>query len=146
MPRRTEELENYASFVCSYCSRPGHSHLDNSAMAKLLEYSSRLASDQEKLSTKFHEIINLLAESNYWAKANGHQIVTEEDVAKALEEKVYRSNLIEEKVQESIERDSTVISLEGYTVGQVNGLAVLQIGDYAFGKPSRITCLSLIHI
>jgi len=139
MPRKTGELKDYASFVCGFCSRPGHRHLDRSAMEKLLEYSSRLVSDQEKLSTKFNEVTNILVESNYWAARNGHRLVTEADMAKALEEKVYRSNLIEEKVQESIARDAIVLKLDGFEVGQVNGLAVLQTGDYAFGKPSRIT-------
>ena len=139
MPRTNDKLNDYASFVCSFCSRPGNRHLDRSAMVKLLEYSSRLVSDQEKLSTQFNEITNILVESNYWAMQNGHELITEADMVKALEEKVYRSNLIEEKIQESIAKDAIVLSLEGFAVGQVNGLAVLQAGDYAFGKPSRIT-------
>lgn len=139
MPRSNKELEDYASFVCGYCSRSGYRHLERSAMVKLLEFSSRLASDQEKLSTRFHEITNVLVEANYWAGKNGHDLVTEGDILQALEEKVYRSNLIEEKIRESIEQDSILISLEGHAVGQINGLAVLNMGDYAFGKPSRIT-------
>lgn len=139
MQRQDSELKNYASFVCSYCARSGYRHLERNAMVKLLEFSSRLASDQEKLSTRFHEITNLLVEANYWADKNGHDLVTEKDIAQALEEKIYRSNLIEEKIQESIDRDSILLSLEGHAVGQINGLAVINAGDYAFGKPSRIT-------
>ena len=139
MPRGRKELMAYAAFVCTFCSQPGRRHLEKAAMAKLLEYSSRLVSDQEKLSTRFNEITNLLAEANYWAEERGHQLVTEEDMVKAIEEKVYRSNMIEEMIQENIERDYIVLNLDGYAVGQVNGLAVLQIGDYSFGKPSRIT-------
>lgn len=139
MTRRDEEMNDYAAFVCSFCSRSGFRHLDRDAMVKLLEYSSRLAGDQEKLSTRFHEITNLLVEANYWAEQNSRQLVAKDDIIKALEEKVYRSNLIEEKIQESIDRDSTVLSLDGSAVGQINGLAVLNVGDYAFGKPSRIT-------
>lgn len=139
MPRKSEDLKDYASFVCMYCSRPGFRHLEHLAMAKLLEYSSRLVSDQERLSTRFHDIANLLVEANYWAVKNEHPLVMESDIVKALEEKVYRSNLIEERIQEAIERDWIVLTLDGKAVGQINGLAVLQIGDYAFGKPSRIT-------
>lgn len=139
MPKNHNTLKDYTAFVCSFCSQPGNRHLEAPAVARLLEYSSRLVSNQDKLSTRFNEIVNILVESNFWAAENGHQLVTESDMIKALEEKVYRSNLIEEKIQESIRRDSIILSLDGFAVGQVNGLAVLQVGDYAFGKPSRIT-------
>ena len=138
MPRKDKELSDYSAFVCTFCSRPGRRHLDRAAVAKLLEYSSRLVSDQERLSTRFNEITNLLAEANYWAEKNGHQLVTEADMVKAFEEKVYRSNMIEERIQESIERDYIVLNLDGYAVGQVNGLAVLQIGIIPLVNPAGL--------
>jgi lon-related putative ATP-dependent protease len=139
MPRQEKQLKDYTSFVCSFCNDSGNRHLDCDAVSRLLEYGSRLVSHQQKLTTRFNEIVNIIVEGNYWAAQNNHPVVTEEDICRALEEKVYRSNLIEEKIQESIKDDSIVLSLEGFAVGQVNGLAVMQVGEYAFGKPSRIT-------
>lgn len=139
MPREEKQLNDYTSFVCSFCNETGNRHLDCEAVALLLEYGSRMVSHQNKLTTRFNEVINIIVEGNYWAAQNNHLVITEGDIHKALEEKVYRSNLIEEKIQESIKEDSIVLDLEGFAVGQANGLAVLQVGDYAFGKPSRIT-------
>ncbi|NLO90026.1 MAG: AAA family ATPase [Clostridia bacterium] len=139
MNREDSKLMDYAAFVCRYCSENNLRHLDASAMAKIIEYSSRLASNQEKLSTRFHKIAELLVEANYWAEQSGNEYISKAVVEKALEEKVFRSNMVEEKLQEQIARGSILLNVDGEAVGQVNGLAVLQMGEYAFGKPSRIT-------
>ena len=112
---------------------------DRSGVAKIVEYGSRLAGHQQKLSSKFSEIADLLRESNYWAEKAGGNVVTAEHVEKAIDEKIYRTNRIEERLQEMILEGTLIIDTEGAKVGQVNGLAVLDMGDYSFGKPSRIT-------
>ncbi len=139
MQRDKTRLEEYAAFVCRYCTENNLRHLEAPAMAKIIEYSSRLASDQEKLSARFHKITELLVEADYWAAQNGNEYITKLDVMKAIEEKIFRSNLVEEKIQEEIAKGSIILNVDGEAVGQVNGLAVLQMGDYAFGKPNRIT-------
>ena len=129
----------YAAFVGSSCKKENLMPFDRSGVAKIVEYGSRLAGHQQKLSSKFSEIADLLRESNYWAGKAGGAVVTSEHVLKAIEEKIYRSNRIEERLTEMILEGTLIIDTEGAKVGQVNGLAVLDMGDYSFGKPSRIT-------
>ncbi len=129
----------YAAFVGSSCKKENLMPFDRSGVAKIVEYGSRLAGHQEKLSSQFSEIADLLRESNYWAGKAGGAVVTSEHVLKAIEEKIYRSNRIEERLTEMILEGTLIIDTEGAKVGQVNGLAVLDMGDYSFGKPSRIT-------
>jgi len=104
-----------------------------------VEYSSRLAADQEKLSTQFADISDIIREANYYASREGSPLITREHVRKAVDAKVYRSNLVEEKIREMIARGTILVETQGERVGQVNGLAVIDMGDYSFGKPSRIT-------
>ena len=139
MDRTPENVQDYAKFICTLCNKDNLKHLDNTGIASIVEYSSRLAADQEKLSTQFTEVSDIIREANYYAQTNGSQYITHEHVEKAIDAKVYRSNLIEEKLGEMIERGSILVDTDGEKVGQVNGLAVLGMGDYMFGKPSRIT-------
>ena len=139
MDRDEENVQQYAKFMCTLCNKEGLLHLDSSGIAAVVEYSSRLASDREKLSTKFAEVSDIIREANYYAQEGGSDIITEDHVRRAVEAKVYRSNLIEEKLEEMIERGTILVDTDGEKVGQVNGLAVMGIGDYMFGKPSRIT-------
>jgi ATP-dependent Lon protease len=104
-----------------------------------VEYGVRLGGKQKKLSTRFYLIADLLREANYWAGKDGSYVVTEKHVDKAIEKKIYRVNLIEEKIQEMIDDGTILIDSDGMVVGQVNGLAVYDLGDHTFGKPSRIT-------
>jgi ATP-dependent Lon protease len=128
-----------ASFICKICNEENLKHCDKSGIAAIMEYGSRLAQDQERLSLQFGKIANLLREANFWAKADKSKYVTREHVEKALEEKEYRSSLMEKKIQEMIERGIIYIDTEGAKVGQVNALSVYNYGEFAFGKPSRIT-------
>jgi predicted ATP-dependent protease len=98
-----------------------------------------MASDQEKLSTQFAEVADIIREASFYAKGEGSEYTTKKHINRALEERVYRSNLIEKKIDEMIDRGTILIDTDGERVGQVNGLAVLSLGDYGFGKPSRIT-------
>jgi lon-related putative ATP-dependent protease len=139
MDRTAENVQEYAKFMCTLCNKEGLKHLDDSGIVSIVEYSSRLSADQEKLSTQFTEISDIIREANYYAQKNGGEYISKRHVQQAIESKVYRSNLIEEKLGEMIERGSILVDTDGEKVGQVNGLAVLGMGDYMFGKPSRIT-------
>jgi lon-related putative ATP-dependent protease len=139
MDRVEENVQQYAKFMCALCNKEDLKHLDSSGIAAVVEYSSRLASDREKLSTQFAEVSDIIREANYYAQEGGSDVISEDHVNRAVEAKVYRSNLIEEKLEEMIERGTILVDTDGEKVGQVNGLAVMGVGDYLFGKPSRIT-------
>ncbi|MDH5794717.1 MAG: AAA family ATPase [Candidatus Bathyarchaeota archaeon] len=139
MDRTEESMHKYASFVCTFCRREKLRHLDSSAVAKVIAYGSRLADDKEKLSTRFADVADIIREANFYAAQENSKHVTASHVRKAIEEKMYRSSLIQEKIQELIERDVLLIDTEGEAVGQVNGLSVMSLGDFAFGRPSRVT-------
>ena len=98
-----------------------------------------MAEDKTKLSTRFNEILEVLYESSTWAELDGNEFVTKDHVEKAISEKIYRSNRIEERMLSMIEKGEILVETEGLAVGQVNGLSVLSTGDYVFGQPSRIT-------
>ncbi len=139
MKRDNENILKLASFVSSYCEREGLIHFDRSGMARLVEYSSRISDNQEKLSAMFNKLTELIQESATWAQIEGADVVSARHVDRAVEEKIYRSNLYEEKLQEMIDKGKILIDIDGEKVGQINGLAVLSLGDYSFAKPSKIT-------
>lgn len=139
-----ENMTNLASFVHTQCKEHNLRHFDRSAVAKLVEYSSRLAGHKGKLSTRFNQQVEIIYEADTWAKMMGDDLVSAKHVQKAIEEKEYRSSLYEEKLQESIDDGSILIDTEGKMVGQVNGLAVYRLGEYQFGKPSRITATTFV--
>lgn len=139
MASSEENIQDILAFLPAFCDKEKLQHLDNTAMAKVLEYSARLAEDQEKLSAHFGALADIIREANFWALQAGATRISAVHVQKALDAKIYRSNLIEERLQEMIERDTLLIDTVGQTVGQVNGLSVISLGDYLFGKPSRIT-------
>jgi lon-related putative ATP-dependent protease len=134
-----ENTLQYAGFVCMVCEKEGLKHLDGSGLAKLIEHSSRLAEDQQKLSTRFAEVADTIREASFYASQENSEFVTGTHVKKAIEEKVYRSKLIQEKIQEMIKRGILLIDTEAANVGQVNGLSVIDLGDFEFGMPSRVT-------
>ncbi len=139
MDRTEKNIELYASFVCTICQKEELKHLEDTGLAKLIEYSSRLAADQEKLSTRFGEIADIVREACFYASQENIEYITGKHIKKAIEEKIYRSNLIQEKIQEMIGRGVLLIGTEGEVVGQVNGLSVMSLGDFSFGTPSRVT-------
>ncbi|NYT03751.1 MAG: AAA family ATPase [Candidatus Methanofastidiosa archaeon] len=134
-----DNVKNYVSFICSLCSKENLLHLDSSAIGKVIEYGARLADDQEKLSTRFADIADIIREANFYAKEDKNNVIKDIHIVKAVEEKNYRSNLIQERVNEMVTRGFYLIDTEGEAVGQINGLAVLSLGDFAFGRPSRVT-------
>ncbi len=139
MDLNAENLRQYSATLCAVCGKENLRHLDRMAVAKIVEHSCRLAEDQQKLSTRFAEIADIIREANYWAGMDGKGLITGEHISKAIEQKVYRSNLIQERLREMIERGTLKIDTEGEVVGQVNGLSVVDLGDLSFGRPSRIT-------
>jgi lon-related putative ATP-dependent protease len=139
MDRNEDNTKKYAAFICTLCKRFSLRHLDNTAVAKVVEYGSRVADDKKKLSTRFSGIADLIREANFYAMQDKAPYITVDHILKALEEKVYRSNLIQQKIQEFIERGVFLIDTEGSKVGQINGLSVMEMGDVAFGRPSRVT-------
>ena len=139
MERTKDNLNLFASFVCGLCRREELFDLDPSALAALIEHSSRIAGDQSKLTTQFNQVADIIREANYYAAVDGSQVLDGAHIRRAIEEKVYRSNMIQEKMVELIGDGTILIDVAGSKKGQVNGLAVLSTGDYAFGRPSRIT-------
>jgi lon-related putative ATP-dependent protease len=139
MARTEENVQQYAAFVCTLCQKENLNHLDGSGLAKIVEYSSRLAEDQQKLSTRFAEVADIVREANFYATQENSSVVTGKHVKKAIEERIYRSKLIQEKIQEMIQRGVLLIDTDAEKVGQVNGLSVTGLGDFAFGAPSRVT-------
>lgn len=134
-----EKIKKYAAFIKVRSDEEDLRHFERKAVAKIVEYGSRIAEDKEKLSTVFMYIADLLREANYWAGKDHSEFVQVEHVEKAIQEKIYRSNMIEEKIVELIEQNVLMIDVAGSQVGQINGLAVYDLGGYSFGKPSRIT-------
>jgi predicted ATP-dependent protease len=137
--RSNDNIVAIACFIAGACQREGLRHFDRSGIAKIVEHGARLVEDQEKLSTRFSDIVDVLVESNYWAEKENSELVTGDHVEKALQEKIFRLNLVEERIQEMIAEGTLLVDVEGGVIGQVNGLAIYQLGDFSFGKPSRIT-------
>ncbi len=135
-----ENEEKIVRFIRNRCQEFNLPHFDASAVAKVVEHSGRLVEDQRKLTTRFALVSDIIQEAAFWAGRAGHALVTAEDVQRAIDERVYRSNQYEERLREAITDGTIMVDTTGATVGQVNGLSVISLGDYAFGRPSRITC------
>ena len=129
----------YVSFIKKITEEENLLQFDKKAVAAVIEHGVRLTGHQKKISTRFSDVADLIREASYWASKEGSQVVSDTHVDKAYDEKVMRVSLLEDKIQELIEDGTIMINTEGTAVGQVNGLSVYDIGDYAFGKPSKIT-------
>ena len=138
-PLNDKNLKDLARFVHGYCEDDELPHLDKFAVARLAEYSTRLANNKHRVSTRFGELSQVIAEAATWAKLNKEKVVTKEYIDKALEERKNRLKKYDEKYTEMITDGTLLIDTEGEKVGQINGLTVMSIGDYSFGKPVRIT-------
>lgn len=137
--RSPEIMQDYALFVATHCTKEGLLPFDPGGVAALLEHASRLVEDQERLSSQFMELSDLIRESSYWAIRGGAQVVDRTWVKKAVHEKTYRCNRIEERIQEYLAQGVILCETAGSVVGQINGLSVTTLGDYTFGRPSRLT-------
>ena len=138
-PRTEENINRLSKFVFSFCDKEDLLHLDKEAMAKVVEFASKLADDKQKLSTKFNDIGEIVGEASTWAKLAKEKIVTRDYVQKALDERIDRVRKYDEHYMEMIEKDTLLIATDGFEVGQINGLTIMTIGDFSFGKPSKIT-------
>jgi lon-related putative ATP-dependent protease len=134
-----ESVLHYAAFISQLVKGDELRHFDPAAVARVVEYGARLREHQGKLSTRLLEIGDLVTEASFWAGKAGHDLVQAQDVERAVERKEYRSNLVEERLREVIAERTIEIATEGARVGQVNGLSVLDVGDYTFGLPSRVS-------
>ncbi len=139
MERTPENVKKYAEFIATCQRAEKLMPFDRGGVSKIIEHGSRLADHQEKLTTKFSTISDLMKESNYWAKKDGANFIRAEHVTQAIDANIFRVNRIEERLREATLENTLIIETSGSKVGQVNGLAVLDLGDYRFGKPSRIT-------
>ncbi|MDX1566220.1 MAG: ATP-binding protein [Longimicrobiales bacterium] len=139
MDRSSEAEGLYARMVASLVKREALRPFDRSGVARVVERSARIAGDGEKLTARTRRVVDLLRESSYWAGEDGADVVSKEHVQRAVDEWVDRASRVRERIQEEILRDTVHIDTDGEAVGQVNGLSVLQLGEYAFGRPVRIT-------
>jgi lon-related putative ATP-dependent protease len=137
--RTPDIMRDYALFVASHCKNEKLLPFHRSGVAGLLEHSARIVEDQGRLSSQFMEIADLIREASYWARKEGRDQVARESVLRAVQEKTYRSNRVEERMQELFEDGTILCDTDGVEVGQINGLSVMAIGDYQFGRPSRVT-------
>ena len=132
-------VNKLARFVHTFCEQEELPPLDKSAMARLVEFASRLAGDKDKLSTRFTDIGQVVGEAGTWAKLDKAKVVTKQYIDKALAERIDRIKKYDEKYTEMIKENTLLINTKGSLVGELNGLTVMTIGDYTFGKPSKIT-------
>ena len=144
MARDERALKNYAGFISTRCHDEKLLHFDPSGVGEVVEYGARLVDDQEKLSARFSDVADIVREASYWARQDGKPVVSASHVKRAIDEKYYRLNLVEERIQQLIKEGTLMVDVAGGKVGQVNGLAVIDLGDIRFGKPTRITAKTFI--
>lgn len=139
MLKNAKAITQYIRFIKMLCDDERLRPFDATALAQIIEFGVRLAGQQKKISTRFNIIADVAREANYWASKSNASIITGKEIEKAIEERVYRVKLVEDKLQEMIVDGSIMIDTTGDVVGQVNGLSVYDVGEHSFGKPSRIT-------
>lgn len=144
MPRTGENILKITQFIKGFVEREKTLEFDVSAICSIIEYSSRSVSNQDKLSTRFNYLAEILVEAFTWAKLENALIITANHVRKAIYEKEQRMKLYEEKLNEMLDEDVIMIDTQGAEIGQINGLAVLDMGSYVFGTPSRITATTYV--
>ncbi len=139
VPRTPENIRGLAGFIASHCERHHLRCFSAAAVARLVEHSSRTVEDRERLSANLGGFLDTIRQADYWASVDGQETVEVRHVERALEERIYRSALVRDRIQEAIEKDEIHVEVEGERVGQINALAVYDLGDFEFGRPSRIT-------
>jgi len=139
MERDEETNLLYARLIATIARKENLLPLDRTAVARVIEHGARLVEDTERLSIRRRDITDLLREADYWAQEEGRKVMTASDVERAIDARMYRSDRVRERLQEEVQRGTLLIDTQGQRVGQVNGLSVIDLGDFAFGHPSRIT-------
>ena len=137
---RSGDLEpQYLQFIVRLLRKEGLRPFDRLALARLVEQATRLTSDAERLTLNVEQLLDLLRESDHWAERAGAARVSREHVTRAIEQRSYRSDHLRERVQEALVRGTLEVATEGSAVGQINGLSVIELGGFRFGRPTRIT-------
>ncbi len=136
---RDTHQQRYSELLATIVDNEALRPLDRTAVARIIDRSARLVDDTEKLTAHMQSITDLLRESSYWAGEESADVVSAEHVQQAIDAQIHRADRLREKTQESIERKTLYISTEGAEVGQINGLSVLQLNNFSFGRPNRIT-------
>jgi predicted ATP-dependent protease len=144
LPRTPQYELLYARFVGSACREEGLRQFAPDAVARLIEHCARLVADQRRLTSRLGDVLDLIREASFWAEQRSHPLVTAADVGHAIDQKIYRENLLEERTARFIAEGALLIATDGQAAGQVNGIAVLALGDHAFGLPSRITARTFV--
>ncbi|HKL26799.1 MAG TPA: ATP-binding protein [Desulfuromonadales bacterium] len=144
MKNTWENVQQHALFIGSKCNEEKLLHFEPEAVARMVEYSSRLIEDQSRFSSSFIDIADLIREASFYAEREERDRVGGQHVELALEARIYRSNKLEERIQESIDEGTLLIDTEGSVTGQINGLTVYLLGDYSFGRPVRVTARTFI--
>jgi len=139
MDRDEESQQIYAQLIATMVQEAELQPFDRGAVARVIEHSARMVGDSDKLSTKGQDVNDLLREANHWAKEQGNGVVTAQDVQRAIDARIYRADRLRERMQEAILRETILIDTEGGEIGQINGLSVIPLGDFMFGRPTRIT-------
>ncbi len=137
--RSPDSEQLIARLIAGLAGKHDLNPFDKRAVARIIEHTSRMADDNEKMSTRSVEILDLLREADYWSRQNGRKVTGRGEVQKAIEQREYRSGRIRDRYREQILRNTLFIDTEGEKSGQVNGLSVLMLGNMIFGHPSRIT-------
>lgn len=144
MQKDEENLMLYARVIATVAQKHEILPLCPSAVAKVIEYSSRLTEDSNKLSANIGKVTEILEEADFLTRKNKKEVIGKDEIQEAIENKKYRNNRINEKIQEMIEDGTIMIDVDGYAVGQINGLSVMSLGDFMFAKPTRITAKTRI--
>ncbi len=139
MPRSAGNEQEYATFVAMLCHDEGLLAFDRYATARLVDYGSRIAESQTKLTTRFGLLADVIREANFWAAQHARDIVTAADVLEGIEKRVFRTNRFAEHMRANMQNGKQLIAATGETIGQINGLYVMSIGEHTFGQPSRLT-------
>ncbi|MBL1261102.1 MAG: AAA family ATPase [Thiotrichaceae bacterium] len=139
MVRDENNTQLYAQMMATVARKHSLRPFQRNAVARLIEHSARLCEDASKLSSRIGTLTELLQESDYWAAEHGRDIVLQDDVDKAINKKIYRSDRIREQIHEAIKRGTLLIDTDGLRAGQINALSVIELGDFTCGQPSRIT-------
>jgi lon-related putative ATP-dependent protease len=134
-----DTVQQYAQFIARVCKEEGLLPFTPKGVAAIVEYGEKYASDKDKLSIRFGPLLGVLKEADYWARRNQARLISDKYVVKAFHEHRFRYNLYEEKTHDSYRDGTIMIDVEGAITGQVNGLAVFQVGSFSFGRPMRIT-------
>jgi len=144
MERSDENILKLASFIGGFCNKEKTLHYDKTGVAKVVEYASWLVEDQQKLSTRFNDIVEILCEACMWAESDGAKFVKAKHVKQAISEKIERCDRLDKKLLDMLNEGTLMVDTAGKQVGQINGLTVMDMGDYTFGKPARITASTYI--